>query len=445
MRCSVCGNTHAARRSSRGNEILPRGWHRLGRDAWCGSCWNERWVLRTITIPIAGPVNGEWEDLRSDLRAAWADTTNLSNWLITEYAKQDVTRGADMDKLPPMPNVSLYRAACQRFPEMPTGSICAIEHAVRGKYRSKRYAVIWQAAESLPSYRYPTPFPLRRQDWRLAEHSDGSLCALVTLRRGGKRWLLRLRQGPHFRRQMHALRKVLNGEAITAELSLYRQRANGGDHRSGLELREPGGGQRQHYRIMAKVVLWLQKTSTDAARNGDLIVRTTPGSLLVARLGQADRNGWWLHGDHVRRWIISHRRRLARLSDDCKSEQRRERGRMDAHRGRLCEKHARRISTFLHQASASLVAYAARRGVSRIVYDDSARDYLPHFPYASLRALIRYKADAEAIEMITFEELQKRKQEQKAAAELVRLEMQFKAMLEKGETDGRSSVSDQTG
>ena len=86
MQCTYCSATgkHPTR--------LPRGWKRGGDNPVCAKCWGQRYILRAVTIPIVGPVDGTWKELREDLRDAWADATALNNWLTTEYYVRDVTQ-----------------------------------------------------------------------------------------------------------------------------------------------------------------------------------------------------------------------------------------------------------------------------------------------------------------------------------------------------------------
>jgi hypothetical protein len=66
-----------------------------------------------------------------------------------------------------------------------------------------RYRVVWTAAASLPTHRYPTPFPVPNQGWHATIEADQ---AVVGVRIGDARYRLRLKRGPQFRRQMEAFR-----------------------------------------------------------------------------------------------------------------------------------------------------------------------------------------------------------------------------------------------
>ena len=112
MQCTYCPatGTHPTR--------LPRGWKRSHGNPVCAKCWGERYILRAVVIPVVGPVDGTWEELRTDLRDAWADATALSNWLMTEYYVRDVRRSGQV-KLPPQPKTYLYPEATVMFPSIP--------------------------------------------------------------------------------------------------------------------------------------------------------------------------------------------------------------------------------------------------------------------------------------------------------------------------------------
>jgi len=386
MDCADCHKTTQAKR-------LPPGWHRdHAGQAVCAKCWNARYILRAVTIPVVGPVDGTWEELRKALKTCFSGATRLSNWAVTELAKADVVRTPDMDALP-KPNIPyLYPGAREIAPEVDSGSVVAILHAVQGRWMRRRYNVVWLGKESLPNYRYPTPYPVRSQDWRAIQGNDGE--ALVGVRLAGRRWTLRLRGGQQFRRQLQSHRLLCQGAAVAAELSLYEQRANGGDHRNGTQGRD-SGGQRKYSRLMCKMVLWLPR-SPQRDLSGTLYARTDTDSLLIA-LNAKEERVWIHHADHLRRWTAEHTRRLNRWSDDQKAEQR-PTASYQSRREATVRKYRRRLDSVCHEAAAQLVSYARRRRFAVLRYDDSEQAYCCRFPWEKLRRLIAEKADAAGIE-----------------------------------------------
>ena len=250
MQCIHCSVT------SKHPTRLPRGWKRRHDDQpICAKCWGERYILRAVTIPVVGPIDGTWEELRDDLRDAWVDVTALSNWLMTEYYVRDVRR-TGQPKLPPHPRTYLYPEATARFPSILSNTVAAIDHAISSTYRASRYKLIWTGEVSLPTYRYPAPVVIPSRAWRPEYGKDNVPIVRVTLRRNARRWTLRLRGGREYRRQLAAFSQMVAGVAVIAEMALYRQRANAADHRSGVADRD-SGGQKARYRVMCKMVAWL--------------------------------------------------------------------------------------------------------------------------------------------------------------------------------------------
>ncbi|MHA1565282.1 MAG: hypothetical protein ACTSX7_08235, partial [Alphaproteobacteria bacterium] len=212
------------------------------------------------------------------------------------------------------------------------------------------------------------------------------------------RWHLQLRRGKGFRCQYAAFRKLMSGEALGTELALYRVRANGGDGRTGMAEKAPGGGSKVYTRVMAKIVCWLPRRE-HAELNGALVVNTEPDALLVAIDGE-DRI-WTYHADHMRRWVAQHAKRLQHLNDDRKAERRRPRRRglqMQDHLDKLTARQHRRLDTLIHQVSASLANYAARRRVGKIDYCDTDTSFVGSFPWERLRSACEEKCRALGIE-----------------------------------------------
>jgi len=115
-------------------------------------------------MPVSSPLDCSWEDLRKALRAIWVQTTAASNWMMTELYARDVRRGSE-EKTPPMTRVYLYPEARARFSGLPSQTVASLVNSVQRKYLAVRYPVAWTAAASLPTHRYPTPFPVPSQGW----------------------------------------------------------------------------------------------------------------------------------------------------------------------------------------------------------------------------------------------------------------------------------------
>jgi hypothetical protein len=289
--------------------------------------------------------------------------------MMTELYARDVRRGAE-EKMPPMARVYLYPEARGRFPALPSQTVASLEQSVQRKYRAARYAVVWTAAASLPTHRYPTPFPVPSQAWHATIEADQ---AIVSVRIGDARWRLRLKRGPQFRRQMTAFRQIANGEAIPGELAIY--------DRSG---------------VMVKMVAWLPRAEDTAPRADVLTVRTGKDRLLLA-VNAKEETLWLYNGDHLRRWIGEHRTQNQRWNEDQKFEQRPVPS-FAERREAAARKFRQRMDSATHEIAAQLAGYAARRHFAQVRYDDSDHSYLGDaFPWYRLRMLIAEKLDARGI------------------------------------------------
>ncbi len=97
------------------------------------------------------PADGDWKALRPVLAAAFSAATRVANWSVRELAKADVTRTAEMKKMPPMPRVYLYPGARALAPELDPSSVVELLHAVQGRYRGQRCDLGWLCRSSPPS------------------------------------------------------------------------------------------------------------------------------------------------------------------------------------------------------------------------------------------------------------------------------------------------------
>jgi len=385
--CTRCGKASDAKPDKKGEAKLPRGWKRHS-GVWCPACWSAAYMMRAVTIPVAGPVSCEWPEFRELLGAAWGESTRLANWCVTQYYARDVRREPGMEKLPPPPKVYLYPEARAAFPTLVPTTVTAIDHAVQGKYRAARYKLLWTNEISLPTFRYPYPLPLPPGNFQL-RIGDGNelLCDVRLTADTTDRVTLRLRGGADYRRQRAALERCIDGSCIPVEATLYRIDAHQGDHRNGMT---------RTSRVMLKVAAWLPRKDTAASgKERFFSIRTDQESFLYGVLQDSERP-WILNADRVRDWVRQHQRDLQRLGEDRKHEDRRDSSKRRRHRKTLAgksQKFFNRIDTFAKQTAAAIVGYAVRCGVTRIKYDDGYRDYVASFPWARLRALIAQKCD----------------------------------------------------
>ncbi len=392
--CCACAESREAKATAKGGARLPRGWKRFDERAYCGECWGERFILRAVAFPVVGPIGREWPELRKALAEGWSQSTQLANWFSTELYAADARRESGMAKLPAMPQTYLYPKARERFPEFPAALLVTIEHAVSGKYRAKRYELLWTGETSLPNFRYPFPYPIRSTDWK-AKFVDERPVVRCSIAR--ETFELRLRGGAEFRRQLASFRQIVDGQAVQGELSLYRVRAAESDGRNGVAENESG---RVTWRIMAKLVAWLPRKEQAKRETERFFSLRTDADCLLYGMLQDRETPWLLNADRVRDWSHQHRRWLQRMGDDSKAETRkpkRRRRRVLAEYDRRAEKYRNRMKSFVQETAAAVAGFCVRNKVTRVKYDDANKSYLAGFPWHELKSRLAVKLDEAGI------------------------------------------------
>lgn len=386
IKCAKCGKASESKATSRGEARLPRGWKRNG-GVWCSDCWHNAYMMRAVTIPVAGPVSCDWESLRESLRTAWGESTRLANWLATQYYVRDVRRQPGETKLPAMPKIYLYPEARAECEELTPRTTVAIDHAIQGKYRAARLKLLWTNEISLPNFRYPFPLPLPSDCFHLKLGEDNELlCELRLL--SSLPWVtLRLRGGRDYARQRRSLEKCIAGEAVPVEATLYRITSHPGDHRP---------GERPTSRVMLKIAAWLPRVARGQRSGEKFLSLKTDQECFWYGILEDREQPWVLNADQVRDWVHQHQRDLRRLGEDRKHEDRRDRNKRKRYRQTLAAKSQKffnRIDSFIKESSSAAVGLCQRSGVTRLKYDDGYRGYVDSFPWAKLRQQLSMKCD----------------------------------------------------
>src|SRR5262249_17355128 len=111
IHCVLCATTRIQPLTRAGRPRVPSGWKVFGERAFCRTCKSRAYVLRSISVPIAAPVDGSWAEFRAALRTGWSVSTTCANWMTTELYVRDVRRQPHHVKLPQMPRIYLYPEA----------------------------------------------------------------------------------------------------------------------------------------------------------------------------------------------------------------------------------------------------------------------------------------------------------------------------------------------
>jgi hypothetical protein len=119
--------------------------------------------------------------------------------------------------MPPMSRVYLYPELRRELPTLPPKTLASLEQSIQKKYRAARYEIIWARSMSLPTFSYPTPFTVHNQNWSVRIERDKSILRVRIREELRDR---RLKRGPRFRRQHHAVRLIARAEAISGEAAI---------------------------------------------------------------------------------------------------------------------------------------------------------------------------------------------------------------------------------
>lgn len=376
IRCDRCNLSRNVKQTTKGLARVPMGWKRIGAEVLCRSCMTSAYMLRAITVPIAYPVGREKKELWEACGECWRMSTELANWAVTELAKADIVRSGTDEKLGAFPGVYLYPGARQRCPVMNPQSVTALLRAVEQRYRKRRHEVIWQSSASLPRYKYPAPYPVHNQGWKLRRVEKGYY--EIDTRIKGELWILRLAGGSGYWRQQLQMDSIVTGKAIQGELAFLRRKVS-----------------ERKFQIVAKMVAWLPKhESASRPRHGELKLFTR-GDRFWEAVFPGQNDPWQINADHVRTWIAGHKQRLERIANDKRVMTRK--WRLAELERRAAKQHSR-LQSFMQMSAAAVAKMAVRSGVAAVIYDDSARDYMSNgFPWSQLREILRNRLDEEGI------------------------------------------------
>lgn len=375
---------------------LPQGWTRIGSHEICKTCFGERYFTKSISIPVAAPVERTWEELRGELKKVWVMCSQAQTYMLRRLWLADSERVGE--KLAPAPKLYQYPEVRAKWPELPPTTAAALEQRANSKYRSQRSGVIWRQDEQLATLRYPQPFIVPAQNWSIEITDTARRDLVLSLRLGGARWQLRLCGGADWRRQRREIEAMLaNGDDLRGELAILRKRVGGSDRggKRGQTTSRRGqdrgpGGQHFSYEVMAKMVAYFPVQQRVA--EGTLSVRTASESLLVA-VDDKDNRLWIYNADHLRRWVAEHASNLQRWSEDSKAEQRPIASFADR-RAAAVVKFRHRIQSLESEAAAQLVNFAVRRKFATLQYDDSDKSFVDRFDWSGLKNAIRNKCHA---------------------------------------------------
>lgn len=374
FRCASCKLSKRAPRR-------PGGWKAAPEGLLCDTCLHKRYVIRAVVLPIAECVGVEWADFCKRLHVAWRASTDLANWTIQEMFKRDTVPVGGGKLLPFPPGWCAYSHAKERFPaiaewDRASQSMSTILRMAERKYLQSRFDVLVKRDTSLVTWKYPTPFPIRGDDWSASHGANNA--PIVGLPFPGGKVSLRLERKADFGRQLGQFDDIVAGKAIPGEAAIYRHGRTG--------------------KILLKMVAWVPKPPPVGGRLHVCALHTDPRALLVAEID--GRQPWILNHDQLKRWLAVRESYLQRTSEDLKREKRMDpkqrKNLLKAREARL-EKIRNRIDTALEQASAQVARFCERQDVAVVAYDDTDASFAARLPWFKLKTLVRRKLEERGV------------------------------------------------
>jgi hypothetical protein len=125
------------------------GWKRTSDSVFCKDCWQKRYRLAAIILPIRPQDPKRWPELRPILGQLWRQSTCLANWAIHQLALHDSVPVPSHQKLVKPRPIALYRLAVDSYPDWShwagqTQAANALLRMAEKRWRRDRYQVLWR-------------------------------------------------------------------------------------------------------------------------------------------------------------------------------------------------------------------------------------------------------------------------------------------------------------
>jgi hypothetical protein len=301
--------------------------------------------------------------------------------------------------------VNLYEFMRGIAPDMDTQSAATISRKVQAEYYKKRRNFLLQLSERPPFYQFPFPIICPRGSLTSPNYQfqfDGKNMILrVKLGRLNEKprvFELYLDSGEGHAYGRAAIEKVIMGERKSGSLQIELRPAQKGDKRPTLALRDKNRNTK-YYRIQLAVPIDFPKKSSLElnATEKPLILYTDKAHFLEAQT--AFSVVWILDQDHVRRRlsyfspetilkrIKDYDERRLRVANDIKFQARA--GFRSGARSLVQDLAAHQnnwLGTWVHQTISRLMDYVKAQHITVVYYNDSVKDFIPHFPWFKLKA-----------------------------------------------------------
>lgn len=408
--CSQCGAARQVKPTSTGIPRTPKGWKNKATGVVCSDCQKHAFRIRAVDFTIAGILDGgTWAEFLQACKASWSQAAAYKNTVMSMLWVRDYRRKTGDVKLPAMPPIGtggVYRMVNEsgQHAEIDSGTRASLARSTEAIYQSQRYELLWTMERSLSNFRYPQPYPIRKQETRIELGPDNEM--LLSLRLGGRWWQIRLRGGNRMRSRTDDFRLLASGQATLDDVELIRtmeSASNGG--KTGTD-HNPETGRKETIGVRVKIVGWFPRTPSTAG-TGVLHVRTAADAFVIATHNDGLHDPWILHGQNITRAIARHRRWLVAQSDDRKFERRRPkraRSRYNAGTQARAFRHCEVAKSWLHESTRQVANLAIRQRVGIVKFERQVTN-VESFPWHQWQAMLGEKLVSAGIVFVSDKEV----------------------------------------
>ena len=345
---------------------------------------DDRLQTRTIKVPVAEVQSGGTKsEFYRDLRAMLQRCAAAMNRCLIECAKVDADAMAAVAAGEPVPKLDqsyknlgkrLYDSIKTSFPGQ-SNIAATITRAANEKYCAERFQILI-GRRSLPTQRsWPMPL-LHNKSTRMVKFRldhDGNVLASFKL--GETCYVVRLRGGSNYARQLRTIKAAIESEAI-------------GDSKVWIDRRGVAV-----FGIACRI-----PPQDREGLSGTLRVHTSRDAFIVATKQQND-TPFVINADHVKRWQAERMRIQQRLRQDRKSGT--VRAKLVNRQRIVSQKYFNRLDSFTHEAAAPIAEHARRRRVSTVEYDGTIKSYYgPQFPWYEFEQKLEDKCQLIGIQFV---------------------------------------------
>jgi len=326
---------------------------------------------RTIKLRVAEVVEGGTKtEFYTDLRSTLELSRRVYNMAMSECVAQDSESFSVEGDFGKCEKIATYTTLVKgkSFAKGVTIELSNILRSAETKYKGKggaRFDVLTGRSTVPIARSHPWPLLSNKSAKNFTvENIDGNMYCTIKLK--SKKWKVRVASGSNYRYQ---IRGIMSAAGI-------------GDSKIWMDRKG-----------RAIIGVSVQLDGVPLIEGKTLKVVTSTNALLQL-IPERSTRPYSINADHMVKSIARKRIQQQRMRQSIKPGKKRQVRKALA---RTSSKHARKMRSFVHEATARVISYAKRNGCSRIEYDDSIRSYAKSWPWFDMQEKLKYKCEDSGI------------------------------------------------